>query len=553
MNNEISLTKDQQKSQIDILKSQHDQFIETLKQQNTDDINHLKESFEQTKKQLQEEQNKLIDELKKKNEDEINKIKKDHEQEKNELTSKFKDEIAEMKKQHKSKIEKMRAKHERQLSEIRAKAANHLETEKKKYESPNSRQQYQKNYNSSPKSPMSYSSNIASPQKHQNQTEHDLQKESIEALNRFNEYTKNELDKKRREYENQLSKLMTSQSEEIAKKHAEHVQLVNKLDQIKQQYNEEIRKTQENAEAEKRNIMRQMQRDVSSAKRKELKEKKRSFICQTQRIVSIRGKDSIDSSHKNKLKRSKSIYLSIIDDLHLKYSPPHTVFQIYSKKITNQALQKDKAQVFDNLEEDDDNASPSKQRRNEYHRNDSDDDNYNTNTRPTNFGSNSNAKTFIEISENDHQKIKYSFQKIQQQFDSNAKKMENKMDTIYTDINAQVKELRSFMQEENRAMNKSTLEFHQQILDITRNFHNSLSELETEHYSAFSAMNSIRNKAENIPQPTQIIVAPPLSPQPFYSFVSPEYQQAPRFKRARRYDNYNRAREVESYYDSDYD
>lgn len=279
-----------------------------------------------------------------------------------------------------------------------------------------------------------------------------------------------------------------------------------------------------------------MQKDVSSIKRKELKEKKRSFVCQTQRIVSIKGKDSYHSNRKVKLRTSKSYFLSIIDELNLKYSPPHTVFQIYSK-TSHHLLQKDKSQVFDNLDSDETLQSNQK-------RKDIDNENFNQNSNK-NYG----ANTYIEISENEHQKLKYSFQKIQQQFDSNAKKIENKMDTVLSDINGQMKELKTFMQDESRAINKNTLEFHQQILDITRNFHNSLSELETEHYSAFSTMNSIKNKAENIPQPQIIVAPPPLSPQPYYSYISPEYQQGLKFRRPRRYN----IRETESYYDSDYD
>lgn len=530
IDNELSMTKNQQKSQIDILKSQHDQFIDTLKNQNNSEIERLKQTFEETKKQIQDEQNKLIEDIKKKNEEEINQIKKDHLKEKNEIINRYKAEIAELKNQNKSKIEKMRAKHEKQLSEIRAKAANHLETERKKYETPTKQQNLRNS--------LSPSSNYSSPQNYQRQQnsirEHDYKKESIEAINRFDEYTKKELDKRRREYEIQLSKLITSHSEEMAKKNTEHIQLVNQLEQVKQQYNEEIRKTKENAQNEKRNIMKQMQKDVSIAKRKELRERKRTFICQTQRIVSIKGKDSIRSSRKIRLKRSDPHSISIDDDfeINFRFSPPHTIFQVYCKTL-HHSLQKDRSQVFDKL-----------------NNNDSDDSEIATRKKDNTTAVSPNKTNYIEISEDEHQKIKYSFQKVQQQFDSSARKIENKMDGVLTDINGQVKELRSFMQEENRFMNKSTLEFHQQILDITRNFHNSLSELESEHYTAVSAMNSIKNKAENIPQPTQIIVAPPLSPQPYYSYISPTYQ-GQIVKRPRRYNTFNR--ESDTYYDSDFD
>ena len=104
---------------------------------------------------------------------------------------------------------------------------------------------------------------------------------------------------------------------------------------------------------------------------------------------------------------------------------------------------------------------------------------------------------------------------------------------MLSNLKAQLNEVKSLIKKENQTANKSTFDFLQQMFVMTRNLQNSIAELEMRHYSVISAMNSMHNRVENIPQPTHIIVTPPMTPPNYYAYKYPVYQKEKFYKRER--------------------
>ena len=460
----------------------HEAEMEKLREKNREEMEKMKSDFEVEMKRVAEVNKKRLEEVAEAGEKEIEAEKKAHEMKLAELREANKNELSEIKKAHREKVEAMRKKHEEKLKEIRARASEHLSNEKKK------------------SAALQMMGGYVMPTPKRNVVD-------VEAASKFETLSRAELERKKMEYEEELANLMARQVSAVAEKKQEgEMQLLEQqrynmraIEAARNECEMEIRRYREKVEREKRTIMKSVRQEAM----KNQVIDRRLII---QRIASIRP-----SSSKSRvtLHRSTAKCVNVYDDVfdNCTLTRPQMVFQKKPMKKKKRTVETSPRRA----------ESPRRPEIQEAPK-----------TTPVPAPATpapapqpkpkATDDVLLERTEDEEQKMKYSMNKTQREFDANCDKLKTRMNGVFGDMNDDCRELRSFIQEQNKLLSRQAMDFRQHAMEISRNFHQSLNELEGVHRAAISTMATVN--ADPQPQPQPVYFAPQ-PPYPVVGFMAP--------------------------------
>ena len=487
---DFQVRKNQKQSELQRLENEksdisrdHEKEIQDLKDKNKSEIEQLKAEFRQERKQIELENEQKIEKIREKGNKELENERKQQLSKLENLRASNKKEMAEIKQKYREKVERMKKSHEAKLKEIRSKASEQLSNEKKRV------------------SALQTMSSIYSP------------KQEIDMGTKFDNVAKLEIDRRERKHEEELAALIAQHASIMAeKKHQFEMQLMEEqknntraIEMARNECESEMRRYRDKIAKEKKNIMKSLRQEA-------LRHNPFDRTLITQRLVSLKP----DQKPKIRLHRSAAKSISVYDEIdnNCILTRAQVVFQRRPTK-RKQTVGEDVALPF--TEERNLQIEPiiqfPKQRKES-----------SVKEKPVTY----NENVFVEITEDEHQKLKHDMNKTQRVFDVSFDKVKTKINGVFGSINEQCKDLKSLVQEENRFLTRQTFDFRQQSMEISRAINMCLNELENVHRSAIVKLNV--DHVEHVPHPPpQIFVGPPY-PVMSYAVAAPQRRPARRLR-----------------------
>lgn len=499
---DINKEKDDFEQELAKIKSDHNKSIQEIKRKQEEELENEKRILEQIEERRKKNENDLtnldkslidvksnqlieISKLNSEHQRRIMEIKNKNQAEQNQLVSSFENEKSDLQNKHNHQISEMKNKHERELNEIKAVHASKMNElhENNNKEIAQIKSQFQETVD---KLKQSHEKKLTSIK---NKAQKQIELAQTQQYNIESSITKDELKKKKKGYENELEKLKTEQEQIISQTKSSFQNNLNQLkkendrayQQIQQEGQRQIQEYKEKIEREKKAIAKQK-------KSEKLEEFKRRWQIESLKVVTVRPKNQ--KKKKKRLHRSSPFAISYFEDPYLSLDRPKTIFQLTSPPIRPLA------------EFDASTIIPTK----------------NLPLKSTiqpieDLLSDQESDAYVERTSDQYRKLKNTVSKYQHEFEMNSQKTTNNMNRVSNTINGEIKDIKTYVQEQSRIVSKTALEFHQQTLEMTRSFHAAVSDLESVHHTAASAMNQLKQNIEIqssysfAPQPPQISYA----------------------------------------------
>lgn len=457
---------------------EHENEVERLREKNKEAIEALKKDLEEELKHVEEQNQKKLQEAREQGDRKIEEEMKAKEAALEDFKRENRKELAELKQAHREKVEAMRKKHEEKLKEIRAKASQHLSNERKK---------------STALQTMG-SLSIQAPIR-----------TDFDAVSKFDTLGRAELEHRRREYEEELANMIARQVSAIAEKKEEgERQLLEQqryntraVEAARNECEMEIKRYREKVEREKKEIMKSIRHEA-------LRNQTIDRRLIIQRLVSIKPQSS---RSRVKLHRSTAKCVNVYDDVieNCALTRPQMIFQkkpsVKRRKRTGEVSPRTTESPRRIEIPEIETIAPSP---------------VPTATQETVSKPNADD-VFLERTGDEEHKVKLTMNKLHRDFDTNCEKLKTKMGGVFNDMNDECRDLRSFIQEQNKLLSRQALEFRQQAMEISRNLHASLNELETVHRSAVSTFSNVNAD----PPPSPPIYFAPQPPYQVVGFIPP--------------------------------
>jgi hypothetical protein len=108
-------------------------------------------------------------------------------------------------------------------------------------------------------------------------------------------------------------------------------------------------------------------------------------------------------------------------------------------------------------------------------------------------------------------KTKKHFKKAELEFEGSSDQLLSRIKSVSTQFTDECRDLRTFLQNQNRFISKAAVDFRQQSLELSRTMHQSMAEVETVHQVAYA---SIASRQAMVDVPSQAVAYPYMAQPP---------------------------------------
>jgi hypothetical protein len=379
-------------------------------------------------------------------EQELNDLRLEYRTKVADLKSSQKRELDELKKAHRSTVDEMRKKHEGQLKTIRSRAENHLEIEKLR---------------AAPLFETPLQSTVP----------------TSELLARIDATSKAQLRRKRQEYQEELAEMMAKHTTELS---AQRAHFQRQLLDIQMKYSREIEIARQSCDSQIRRLTEETEiqkQSIHKSKRIQPDRMPQSRTLVSHRILSVRPSDRTHKSfsvHRGKLRCSAAKSINIYDDTLVEFevSEVQTIFQVRPSRRASDEFD------FTFSETRKTDLPPIEPL-------DIESDAFSTSAVPD-----PHFSTTISDSRRTPKNAKKHFKKSQREVADSSVQVLSEMKVISTQLTDECRDLRNFLQNQNRVVGKAALDFQEQSMELSRAMHQSIAEVENFHRTGFRSIAS---------------------------------------------------------------